>query len=385
MRPRLLEAAQAVIRSPTFRDVVLPYAVERTALMLAVCFANQFISPGVSWHALPRAALFDPWLKWDSEHYLFVASVGYGRSVWGTPNAFFPLYPWLIRGLAHVVSYAAAALVVAHVASLVAFVLLYEVVRRVDGVERARRAVWIALVFPTSFFLIAGYAESLYLALTLGATLAWLSRKQWVAFACVVAACLTRPPGVFAMSVPFVADWLLRGRKRDDVPWFVVGSVLGALALFAVYRVSTGDPLAFAHSPTVLSMSGVGGIAAAHGHSPAPFWAVLLDEGMGPNLVRRELNWLALGLTAWAFAVLLRKREIAFAGITLLSVLVPLIAHGTVMDAASMARYAMVAFPIYLALARALPSGPGAQALDAAFLVMQAVLASLFGAGVWVE
>jgi hypothetical protein len=186
------------------------------------------------------------------------------------------------------------------------------------------------------------------------------------------------------MSLPFILHWLARSRRVREIPWFTLATCLGAALLFLVYEVAVGDPTAFVTSPTVRALRGIGGL---HRGSPAPFWAVLMDEGMGPNLMRRLLNFSALVLTVAVTVHFFRRKDVAFGALTLLTVAVPLAAHGTIFDAASMSRYLMSAFPLYLALSRWFPENTTdrGRTVEYGFGALQMVLAMLFGAGQWAE
>lgn len=112
-----------------------------------------------------------PWYRWDTVHYLTIAQSGYHgheiETVWP------PLYPLLIRFVAFVFRPPLlAALIVSNLATLVAFYLLYVAVTRRWGEHTGLQATILMGAFPTAFFLLAGYSESLFLALSLGSLLA---------------------------------------------------------------------------------------------------------------------------------------------------------------------------------------------------------------------
>jgi hypothetical protein len=101
--------------------------------------------------------------------------------------------------------------------------------------------------------------------------------------------------------------------------------------------------------------------------------------------MRRLLNWSALLLVVASSVHYLRRKELDLALLTLLSVAVPLYFQRTLLDAASMARYALCGFPIFIALARWAPDGTRARALDSGFQMLQVVLAVMFAAFEWAE
>jgi hypothetical protein len=68
-----------------------------------------------------------------------------------------------------------------------------------------------------------------------------------------------------------------------------------------------------------------------------------------------------------------------------LPVALPFTFQRSLLDAASMGRYALVGFPVFLALARWVPDGPKARALDSGFQMVQVVLALCFATARWAE
>src|SRR5207302_1219321 len=121
------------------------------------------------------------WDQWDARHYIYLATHGYGAA--GDARnliAFFPLYPALISAVSAVgLPARTAALLISNVAGVVAAILLYEIAR-VDGRERAAwRAAAFFTVFPTAYFLLVGYTEALFCALTFGSVLA-ARHRRWL-------------------------------------------------------------------------------------------------------------------------------------------------------------------------------------------------------------
>ncbi|HMJ11934.1 MAG TPA: glycosyltransferase 87 family protein [Polyangiaceae bacterium] len=363
--------------------VVIPFVLQRALLCAIGVFAAEFIPQRRAFlaHPLPSVAGLDIWMRWDSLFYLAVAERGYVAGDGIHAAAFFPLYPALSAALAVILPLPVAAWLVANLAALLALILLYVLVRETEDTELARRSVLVALVFPTSFFLSAVYAESTYLALCLGAVLAYVRKRQLLAALLVGAACLARPQGFVCLTVPFALAWLIRSRRWRELPWFTLGALLGAGLLLSVHYFSSGDPLAFLHSSTVRSLGAFKGEA----RSQASHWAVLLDEGLGPNLMRRLLNWGALLLVLLSAVHWLRRKNFEFAALTLLTLAVPLVFHATLFDAASMARYTLLAFPVFIAIARWSLSGSRAWLTDTGFVMLQSMLFALFASNYWVE
>ena len=119
-----------------------------------------------------------PWYRWDTDWYLRIAVEGYDADGRG---AFPPLYPALIRGLGTLLGgqYLLAALIISNIATVLVIWLIYqESYAHFDGTT-AQLSVIYLIGFPTAFFLVAAYTESLFLALLL---LAWraASTEEWL-------------------------------------------------------------------------------------------------------------------------------------------------------------------------------------------------------------
>lgn len=159
--------------------------------------------------------------RFDALWYLRIATTGY--SAHDGSAAFFPLFPLLVRfvsaGLGgHPL---AAAVLVSNLACLAALAMLYVLGRTEVGEDRARTAVAFTAVFPTSFFLLSPYSESLFLLLSL-ATLWGARRRRWgVAAAAGALAALTRNLGVL-LALPLAAEavhqWVAARRGTRSRP-----------------------------------------------------------------------------------------------------------------------------------------------------------------------
>jgi Gpi18-like mannosyltransferase len=191
------------------------------------------------------------WGAWDSGHYLRIAAGGYGQVEFD--NAFFPLYPLLIRFVDAVLpgDGLIAALVVSNLACFGVLVLLHRLTALELGESTARRTVFYLVAFPTAFFLAAPYNTSLFLLLTVGALYALRRGRWWVAGVLAGLASATRSSGVL-LALPFAFEYLrVRGFRWRSIRWdalsiFLVPSGLIAFMLYC-WR-ALGDPLAFSHA-----------------------------------------------------------------------------------------------------------------------------------------
>ena len=196
-----------------------------------------------------RVGWDEMWNRWDATHYLGLARDGYqasGDQLFSL--VFFPLYPWLVRGVAWAVSdYLTAAFIVSGIASVATGLLLRQLVHCDQSNEVARNAVWFLFIFPTSFFLHVPYTESLFLAFTLGCFLAARKERWELAGLLGGAACLTRVNGVVLLpALATEIGLLFWARRRIDWRWVWLALVpLGFFAYLWLNHNVTGDYFAF--------------------------------------------------------------------------------------------------------------------------------------------
>jgi hypothetical protein len=164
------------------------------------------------WPAHPIEAgfgnLFTATERQDALWFLRIAAEGYRAD--DLSAAFFPLYPIAVRIIAWLpgVGTLGAALLVSNAAFLGSLVLLHGLARLEFDGDRgvADRAVRFAALFPTAFFLMAPYSESLFLFTTLCAF--WFARRDRWGLAAIagMGAGLTRGVGlVLPLALSFEA------------------------------------------------------------------------------------------------------------------------------------------------------------------------------------
>ncbi|MFN2507485.1 MAG: hypothetical protein ABR589_01795 [Chthoniobacterales bacterium] len=194
--------------------------------------------------------LREMWNRWDAAHYLSLAQSGYTAT--GEERfslVLFPLYPWLVRALAAFFSwnFFASALVISGLASIAAGLLLQRLTRLDASPVTARYAIWFLFIFPTSYFLHIGYAESLFLALVLGSVLA--ARTDRWPLAGVLGACasFTRVNGLILLPTLAVEAWQqYRANRHFDWRWlWIIGVGCGFAAYLSLNYYVAGDFFAF--------------------------------------------------------------------------------------------------------------------------------------------
>lgn len=159
-------------------------------------------------------ALLGPWQRFDGQHYIHIARAGYGEEV---ESVFPPLYPLAIRLLAAVLGsstsgYLLSAIILSNVAAVGVFVLLHQLTASLLGERAASRAILYLAIFPTSFFLLAPYSESLFILLALGSFRAAGRERFWMAGILGFLAALTRLTGWILIVPLLYGYWEQRGR-----------------------------------------------------------------------------------------------------------------------------------------------------------------------------
>jgi hypothetical protein len=186
-------------------------------------------------------------LNWDAAHYLSVAEHGY-RTVADAP--WFPLQPLLDRVFAGVLGFPNAAIAVSWIAFGFAAWGILDVATRLTSRRAAIAATLLFAWNPVSVFLVAGYAQSLYIALTVW-SLRFCLERRWVAAAVLAgAASAVLPQGALIGVVVVVGILLAERGVRRAVLAAVCGVVSewGLIGYLLYSRAHFGDPTEFEKS-----------------------------------------------------------------------------------------------------------------------------------------
>ncbi len=156
----------------------------RLILVAATWMAPQFISFQPSypyWEGLinidlPRQILV--WAGFDGVHYLKIAESGYIGT--GLIQAFFPIYPYLIRWLSAIISLhpIILGLIISHLSLWGCLFFSHKIITKKYSTKVAWYFWLTLLLFPTSYYFGALYNESLYLFLILGSVWWGLTQKK---------------------------------------------------------------------------------------------------------------------------------------------------------------------------------------------------------------
>jgi len=194
-----------------------------------------------------ESALEQAFTTWDGQHYLYLSEAGYapGRQ----SDIQFPLYPALIHAATPLFGgdSVVAALVVSNLASLAAFVLLFDLIAEHFDDWTARRTLLLLIAFPTAFFFGLVYSESVFLLLVV-LFFRFLLRGQlgWAAAPAFLLP-LARSPGTLIV-LPFAAWYWQHERPLNARRMLWLTAPVAGLGLyFGLMWLMTGDALAMAH------------------------------------------------------------------------------------------------------------------------------------------
>lgn len=248
------------------RPVVIALATT-TVLRVATELVALVAHYGVVFpHVVARqpGVLSGVWNAWDTGYYLTIAQHGYAAShAAAVPKfiAFAPLYPALVAAT-HVVTgagWVVSGQLVSAAATVAAIAGLVHLTTPDQGVSRSGTTVMLLVAFPTAFFLLVDYPESLALALVVWSWIAVRS-EHWVV-AGIVAACaaMTKYYLVIVAVALLVEVWRAREPRQPTSPLgvtrhdlarataVVFPSVAAVVAWMVVCQRLYGDPLAFVH------------------------------------------------------------------------------------------------------------------------------------------
>lgn len=178
----------------------------------------------------------------DGIHYLRLAKSGYVDT--GT-QAFFPLYPLLIRFLSHLSGgdIYQVGIAVSFLSLCISLYLLWLLFP-----SNKLNSTLSLLLFPTSFFLLGVYTESLYLALSLGFFLALKKNRLTIAAILASVASATRLVGVILIIIYLIK--LYQERKTQTSFHSTILALISAIGIssyltFLYFRFH--DPFMFVH------------------------------------------------------------------------------------------------------------------------------------------
>jgi hypothetical protein len=221
------------------------FAAKAITLIVPILYVWQnSATPGFPSHTELRQAFS----YWDAQHYLDIASNGYGPTL-DFHYGYWYGYPALVRGVSTFVrDDVVAGLMVSAVGELLALYFIARLVLRERDEPAARFSVWAIAMYPMAFFLTAIYTDSCFVAAA--AACLYYARRgdQPRAVAAAVVASFMRAFGVLLIPVLLI-EYLSRQRWRPGrwLPAFLLPTI--PLLLYAIYcHYRVGDAFAYQHA-----------------------------------------------------------------------------------------------------------------------------------------
>lgn len=206
--------------------------------------------------------LLGPWQRFDTLRYMRVAKEGYANE---EDSVFSPLYPLASRTLGSLLGGGTAgnlwaAIIISNLAFIGLLIMLFIIAEYDLGQKSATRSLIYLTFFPTGFFLLAPYTESLFLLFALASI--WAARHNgrfWLAGLLGLLASLTRLTG-WILVIPLAYEWWIQwgkpylsqtrsGKKGSQIKLFylIVNSIAVGLpglgtAVFLAWRWAVGIP-----------------------------------------------------------------------------------------------------------------------------------------------
>lgn len=293
----------------------------------------------ISWSQI----LSTSWFHWDTGFYQDIAKNGYKITGQWPTIAFFPLYPIVVRCIMYAfgLGFQSAALIISHIALFITSTLLYQIVSQLRNDNIAYRTIMFLLAFPTSFFFVTAYTESLALMLLVCSVWAIQRQQWWVAGTAGFFLALTRLPGILIapiMAFAYLQTYQFQWKALTRPSIFSIVLPPAGLALFMLYQWWQFDtPVAFMIAQR------------AWENQLQPPWAMpyellmTLTSTDWPMKVLQSSIWLGfILLTILAF----RKLPIIYGLVMLLFLTPPYLSSWN----ESLPRYVLMAFPGFIIL-----------------------------------
>lgn len=367
------------------KKVIIAFFIWRIATFLVASVSPWFLPFGATFPYYQERLISThlPHLLWsfgnfDGVHYLGIAKEGYAAQF---TQAFFPLYPLLVKILSFAnlgnllrenLSLLVSAFIISNTCFLFGLLLFYKLLKLYYSEKISFNSVLFLLSFPTSFYFGSIYTESLFFLLTISTFYLLEKNKIFLAAMTGFLATSTRLIGIF-LALAF----LKKGQSLKNL--LLAAMVPLGLILYMIY-------LQFKFNNAFYFLTS----QSAFGQYRNTQKIILL-----PQVIFRYLKILAtthglvftsalfdlictiLALSLLIYAI--KKVKSTWITFSFASILIPTLT-GTL---ASMPRYVLLAFPIFIVLAQ-LKSTKVKLLIMTAFVLCGIVALSFFSQGYWV-
>jgi hypothetical protein len=226
------------------KEILLFYLVSRLLIFLFLSIGQPDLQHYADNQMKLDNPILDRFVTYDSYNYAQIAAEGYKEE---RLTAFFPLFPFIVRGFAAVSGMGVywAGFVLSNFFFVCSLWLLYVFMEKRGLSDRIRNLTLLLLCFfPSSYFFSAFYTESFFLFLALLAFRLWENENRRAAYFIGGLAALTRLVGVW-ISIAFFLERLIR-RKLDfkDLACASISALM--FLIYPVYLwLAKGEPILF--------------------------------------------------------------------------------------------------------------------------------------------
>ena len=369
------------MKFPIFNNIIftiiVAFIVWRSFLFLIAAYSPFFISNFSD--KFPYKAILAnfnlPYPVWtfanfDGVHYIRIAQDGYEQKF---TQVFFPLYPILIKLFSYITfgNFLLSSLVVANVSFIAGLILFYRMINDIYDHKIAMWSVTFLLAFPTSFYFGSGYSESLFFFLII--SYFYLIYKKKIILASFLGA-LTSAARIIGVFLVLTIKPKLR--ISNILPFLIIPT--GILSYMLYLTLVFKKPFYFVSAQQVFGQErSVQGIVLL----PQVFWRYfkIITTTSGASLLNASFEFIS---TIFALALLVlayKKVKGEWLVFSFLAVFLPTLS-GTL---ASMPRYILVAFPMYIVLAQ-IKNTLAKIFIISIFFILLIILTALFTRGYWI-
>ncbi len=308
--------------------------------------------------------------NFDGVHYLRIASDGY---VYQYTQAFFPFFPILIKLVSFMTfgNYLLAGLLISNISFLFSLIIFYKLIVKIYNPKIALWSVIFLLSFPTSYYFGSVYTEGLFFLMIITSFYLLEQNKNWQAAIIGIFASGTRFVGIFLSLFAFSSK-----KHQFSFPFLLVP--LGLISYMIYLQLKFNNAFYFLAAQT------------AFGQNREAAKIIIL-----PQVLYRWVNQLltthglifansAFEFSTTIFAIVLlliglktiKKEWIIF---SLCAIITPTLTGSL----ASMPRYVLVAFPVFVMLAQ-IKNDFVKILIASIFFVCLTVTTALFTRGYWI-
>lgn len=267
---------------------------------------------------------------WDGGNFLEISQNGYTEKNLSVFFPFFPITVFLISKILFV-NNLLAGIALNSLSTIFSIYTFLKLLKLDYDPKTAKKIVIFFLIFPTSFYLISFYSESLFVLFTLLSFYFIRTERKNPAVLSAIFASLTRLVGIVV-----VLSMIIEFRNSKIKNKFLYAApFIGMLAIMCFWAVNAQDPFAFINSEANWNR-----YTAVPGVALFGYLSAISETGFSWMLVDVLFTVFGLGMAVRS----VKHLRMSYAFYALVSVLLPLSTTNLI----SMPRFLLVVFPIFI-------------------------------------